>query len=193
MCGLRKILVSSQGSVDGTKFQILKRGKKFPTQPRVGQLTRTEPSEGKNNENQTHEVVIERSKENEQEEEHIPQSKNPAEDPILHMQTGTIGNSSTPKEDIATENRFQLLQVTEEEENREIPEKDDQNQTTNLEDMEVLSDGACTGGGIIRNHTGHLVKAFSSYYGGFSSLYAETRAVLEGITMCLEMLVILFL
>lgn len=39
----------------------------------------------------------------------------------------------------------------------------------------------------LRDESGDMVQAFSSFYGQYSNLYAETRAMLEGIRVCEEL------
>ena len=47
--------------------------------------------------------------------------------------------------------------------------------------------GHSGGGGIIRNHNGDLLKAYSNYYGFCSNMVAEFRALKDGIYLALEM------
>lgn len=53
--------------------------------------------------------------------------------------------------------------------------------------LKLNSDGACKsdgisgGGGVIRDHSGNVLLAYSHFYGKSNSLVAETRALLDGI------------
>lgn len=46
--------------------------------------------------------------------------------------------------------------------------------------------GHCGGGGCIRDNRGHLIMAFSHYYGCGTSIVAETRAMCDGIRLALH-------
>lgn len=46
--------------------------------------------------------------------------------------------------------------------------------------------GAAGGGGIIRNHAGHMIMAFASFYGICSNNVAEAKAILQGMRMCID-------
>jgi ribonuclease HI len=46
-----------------------------------------------------------------------------------------------------------------------------------------VKEGFASGGGIIRDHTGHCIRAFSASYGPCLILEAELRAILDGILL----------
>lgn len=46
--------------------------------------------------------------------------------------------------------------------------------------------GVAGGGGIIRNHVGHMIMAFASFYDICSNNVAEAKAILQGTNMCID-------
>ncbi|KAL2486578.1 RNase H domain-containing protein [Abeliophyllum distichum] len=50
-----------------------------------------------------------------------------------------------------------------------------------------VRDGFASGGGVIRDHTGHCIRAFSAGYGDIFILEVELRAILQGIELARRM------
>ncbi|KAH0724880.1 hypothetical protein KY284_000745 [Solanum tuberosum] len=46
--------------------------------------------------------------------------------------------------------------------------------------------GSAGGGGILRNHIGHMIMAFTAYFGHSSNNLAEARAIKMGLKWCID-------
>lgn len=47
--------------------------------------------------------------------------------------------------------------------------------------------GKCSGGGILRDHTGSMIAAFSNFYGDGSNMTAEANALKDGLMLCAQL------
>lgn len=54
----------------------------------------------------------------------------------------------------------------------------------NIDGSSLGNPGLLGGGGVIRNHCGDVLQAFSSFYGLCTNMEAEANALLEGIKLC---------
>lgn len=54
----------------------------------------------------------------------------------------------------------------------------------NVDGSSLGNSGPSGGGGLVRDHFGHVLTAFSSFYGHCTSLKVEARALLDGLIVC---------